>query len=214
MAPFSGAPARGIWILAPALALGACTGIEVQPGPASMDASHEATVPDDASMPAPIDAGNEVDGNPEAASGLPEAAAGNDATPGGEAVIVNSGSTNAGGFRIEVAPDDHVTWHLDAARSLEGPLACTMADGSVVITAAAGTMAVSELFADLAAAGSLASVHFDQCAKSVSFGTTTSLAYGGVTVPDTECGSATDKRASALSQDVANVENAVAAACK
>jgi hypothetical protein len=207
MASFFGAPARGTWILAPALALCACTGIEAQPAP-SMDAAPEATAPDDASMSAP------TDGDTEASPGLPDAAVGNDATPGGEAVIVNSGSTNAAGFRIEVTPDDHVTWHLDAVRSIQSPLACGTADGSVVITAAAGTMAVSKLFADLAAAGSLASVHFSQCAKSVSFGTTTSLAYGGVTVPDTECGSATDKHASALSQDVTNVENAVTAACK
>jgi hypothetical protein len=207
MASFFGASARGTWILAPALALCACTGIEAQPGPAT-DASAEAMVPGDASSP-PTDGGDT-----DAAPGLPEGAAGNDATPGGEAVIVNSGSTNAGGFRIEVAPDDHVTWHLDPTRSLGGPLACATADGSVVLTAATGTMAVSKLFADLAAAGSLASVHFEQCAKSVSFGTTTSLAYGGVTVPDTECGSATDTRAAALSQDVTNVESAVTAACK
>jgi hypothetical protein len=197
-----GASARGLRIVAPAFAFCACTGIELQPGPASMDAAPEAMAPADASLSAPIDGASEID-----------AAASNDATAGGEAVIVNSGSTNAGGFRIEVTTDDHVTWHLDAARSIQNPLGCATADGSVVLTSLSGILAIRELFDNMGAPGSLADVHFDQCAKSVSFGTTTSLAYGGVTVPDTECGSATDTRASAISDAVTHLESAVTAAC-
>lgn len=195
MAFFFGASARGIGILVPAFALCACTGIEVQPGPASTDASPEAMAPGDASTSAPIDGASEADAAPA------------------EAVIVNSGSTNAGGFRIDVTTDDHVTWHLDAARSIQNPLGCATADGSVVLTSLSGILAVRELFDNMGAPGSLANVHFDQCAKSVSFGTTTSLAYGGVTVPDTECGSATDTRASAISDAVTHLESAVTAAC-
>ena len=137
---------------------------------------------------------------------------------GGAAVIVNSGSTNAVGFSITVTPDGHASWHnnppsffSDAPNALGyTPMdGGTCADGSTVLDSAL----TAKLFRDLAAAGLLANLHFDNCPKSISFGTTTSLTYGGATVLDTECGSSTDARAAALSNDVVDVENAIAAAC-
>ncbi len=137
------------------------------------------------------------------------------ASPGGPVIIVNSGSTNAPGFRIVVTPDGGATWQQSPPRQApelqHWPTAidCAAPDGMTTLD---GTLTAT-LFGDLAKAGSLDSLQFFGCLKSVSFGTTTSLTYEGVTLPDVECGSMTDARAAALTTDVKDVEKAITAAC-
>jgi hypothetical protein len=133
-----------------------------------------------------------------------------DALPAGEPVTIkNSGSTNAPGFTITVTPEGQATWHVNPPKGLPSPLQCTTMDGT---TALATTM-TANLFADLAAAEPFAARQFDMCAKSVSFGTFTSVTYAGASIVDVECGSGTDPRAEALTVDTMGVEKAIATAC-
>jgi hypothetical protein len=93
-------------------------------------------------------------------------------SPTVNAVIVNSGSTNMAGYRIEVAPDGHV-------RVTQGE-----ATRSVTIPAKLAT----QLYADLAAAGPLDALPTQPCMKSASFGSRTTVAYKTKTSADLQCG--------------------------
>jgi hypothetical protein len=145
-------------------------------------------------------------GNPDAGAD----AANVDAQTGGQVTIENSGSTNAPGFTITVTPDGQATWKVGAPKGLASPLHCVTMSGTTTLAAAL----TSTLFMDLTLAEPFASRHFDQCAKSISFGTYTSVNYAGATIPDVECGSSTDPRAQALTADTQNVEAAISAACQ
>jgi hypothetical protein len=131
-------------------------------------------------------------------------------TPNGPVTITDSGSTNAPGFTLTVTPEGQASWHLEPAKNLPSPLACSATDGT---TALDGTL-TTKLFADLDAAEPFAARQFDLCGKSASFGTTTSVAYDGETIGDVECGSMTDPLAETLTTDTGTLENAVSAACK
>lgn len=98
------------------------------------------------------------------------------AGPGDNAVITNSGSTNAYGYTITVTPDGKATVAMQAkgaAPSAAKPFTVPSAT-------------ITKFFDDLAAArkGNIASV---PCMKSVSFGSTTHVAWQGWQSPDLDC---------------------------
>jgi len=123
---------------------------------------------------------------------LPSPAALPSPTPTLNAVIVNSGSTNLAGYRIEVAPDGH-------ALVTQGT-----ATRSVTIAAQLAT----QLYADLAAAGPLDALPTQPCMKSASFGSRTTLAYKTKTSADLQCGQLSPA-GRALAADAAAIAQAV-----
>jgi hypothetical protein len=127
----------------------------------------------------------------------------------GPVTITDSGSTNAPGFTLTVTPQGQVSWHLAPPKNLPNPLPCKSADG----TASLGVAATAQLFHDLAAAEPFTARQFDNCAKSTSFGTWTSVDYAGASIRDVECGSSTDARAEALTADVMSLEQTVSGMC-
>ena len=95
-------------------------------------------------------------------------------TAAGEALIVNSGSTNSAGYRLRVYADGTTALQQgDAAIRKHVPLAL-----------------VERFFADLRAAGPLDALPRTACMKSASFGSSTQVAYRGKTSPDVSCPSA------------------------
>jgi hypothetical protein len=100
------------------------------------------------------------------------------ATPAPDsAVIVNSGSTNFAGYKIEVWPD--------------GTAALTVEDrgGTALTTPKPFTVAktdATKFFADLATAKSDGAAG-SPCMKSASFGSTTRVTWHGWTSPDLSC---------------------------
>ncbi len=86
-------------------------------------------------------------------------------------VIVNSGSTNAMGYRIEVP------------RSGQASYQCGDDKGSVSVPA----NMVAKLYADVGNASPLSGLSGRYCAKSVSFGTRTYLQLGDDRSPDISC---------------------------
>jgi hypothetical protein len=120
-------------------------------------------------------------------------APGPSASPAVNAVIVNSGSTNLAGYRIEVAPDGR-------AQVTQGE-----ATRSVTIPAKLAT----QLYADLAAAGPLDALPTEPCMKSASFGSRTLLAYKTKTSGDLQCGQMS-AAGRALAADAAAIAEAAA----
>jgi hypothetical protein len=92
--------------------------------------------------------------------------------PANAAVIVNSGSTNARGYRIVVTPDKHAVVTIDGLP----PRAQTL-------DAATSTA----LFKALAAGAPLDALESEPCMKSASFGSTTTVTYDGKRSPDLSC---------------------------
>lgn len=89
----------------------------------------------------------------------------------GEALIVNSGSTNTAGYTLRIYADGttallqaNIPQHKRIARAL-----------------------VDHFFADLRAAGPLDALPSTFCMKSASFGTTMTISYRGKTSPDVSC---------------------------
>lgn len=105
-------------------------------------------------------------------------------TTAGEALIVNSGSTNTAGYALRVRTDG-------TAMLLQGETARGVQLAHDL---------VDRLFADLRAAGPLDALPRTFCMKSVSFGTTTTVAYRGRRSPDLSC-PARSAAASALALD-------------
>jgi hypothetical protein len=113
------------------------------------------------------------------------------------AVIVDSGSTNTSGYRIEVWSDGSATITLqNRAGVVQGGAR------AFAVTPAVST----RFFADLKAART-ANITGSPCMKSASFGTTTHATWHGWTSPDLDC-PATNPLLSALIRDV----NAIRAA--
>jgi hypothetical protein len=95
-------------------------------------------------------------------------------TAAGEALIVNSGSTNSAGYRLRVYADGTTALQqADAAVRKHVPLEL-----------------VNRFFADLRAAGPLDALPHGSCMKSTSFGSSTMVAYRGKISPDVSCPSA------------------------
>ncbi len=118
------------------------------------------------------------------------------AGPGDSAVITNSGSTNAYGYTITVTPDGKATVAMQAkgaAPSAAKPFSVSSAT-------------ITKFFDDLAAArkANIASV---PCMKSVSFGSTTHVAWQGWQSPDLDC-PPKDDLGTALVSDVEAIRKA------
>ncbi|HEV3091580.1 MAG TPA: hypothetical protein VGX91_09110 [Candidatus Cybelea sp.] len=121
------------------------------------------------------------------------------ATPAPDtALIVDSGSTNTLGYRIEVSADGA------ASISMQGRSTTASPGPAKAFTVSADT--VKKFFADLAAArsGNVATV---PCMKSASFGTTLHVTWQGWTSPDLSC-PPKDQLGTALVADVDAIRNA------
>jgi hypothetical protein len=91
--------------------------------------------------------------------------------PAGAATIVNSGSTNAPGYRIVVRPDGTAIL-LDTTTVRQVPLPPATARA---------------FFHDLSSASPLRTLPASGCMKSASFGTTTRVVWRGQSTPDLSC---------------------------
>ena len=87
------------------------------------------------------------------------------------AIIARSASTNAASSTIAVARDGTLTVR-NAASAWSGHVSRALA---------------ARLYTDLAHAGSLGALPFGHCSKSMSFGTTTVIAFAGQQSPDLQC---------------------------
>jgi hypothetical protein len=104
----------------------------------------------------------------------------------GEALIVNSGSTNRAGYRLRV--------YADGTTALQ--------QGDAALRKHVSRALVQRFFADLRAAGPLDALPRAACMKSASFGSSTQVAYRGKTSPDLTCPSASPaERALAVDAD-------------
>ena len=111
--------------------------------------------------------------------------------PKDAAVILNTGSTNALGYRIVIAADG-------SAESVEG---------SARAKARVATALASKFFADLRAAMPLSKLRIEPCMKSTSFGSMTYLWWRGQRSLDVSCpGTA---RSSALNADADAIAQAL-----
>jgi hypothetical protein len=107
-------------------------------------------------------------------------------TAAGEALIVNSGSTNTAGYRLRV--------YADGTTALQ--------QGDVALRKHVSRTLVAHFFADLRAAGALDALPRAACMKSASFGSSTYVAYRGKLSPDVTCPSASPaERALAVDAD-------------
>jgi hypothetical protein len=118
------------------------------------------------------------------------------ATPTDTAVIVNSGSTNAYGFTIQVWSNGKGSVALNARVS--APSAAKPFSLSAATTA--------RFFADLAAARK-ANVTTATCVKSASFGTSTRITWQGWQSPDLSC-PPNDPAGEALVRDIDTIRQA------
>jgi hypothetical protein len=89
----------------------------------------------------------------------------------GEALIVDSGSTNRAGYRLRVYADG---W-------------TALQQGDVAARKRVPAALVARFFADLRAAGPLDALPAVHCMKSVSFGSSRSIGYRGKMSPDLTC---------------------------
>lgn len=121
------------------------------------------------------------------------------------ALIINSGSTNTAGFRIEVSQSGDATYTPAARRGGQLPEAQNKPATRQVPSAA-----VKKFFADIEAAKPLTSLPRGACMKSASFGTTLVVQYEGQTTPDLSCGDHENAKLKALiqsSQDIVKLFN-------
>jgi hypothetical protein len=107
----------------------------------------------------------------------------------GEALIVDSGSTNVAGFRLRVFENGR--FFIEQGNPAKGRVRSAL---------------VRRFFEDLRAAGSLDRLGQAQCAKSASFGSWTRITYRGETSPDISCPSTTAVQA--LTRDVGALADA------
>ncbi len=109
----------------------------------------------------------------------------------GEALIVNSGSTNTAGYRLRV--------YADGTTALQ--------QGDVPIRKHVSAQLVKRFFADLQAAGRLDRLPSTFCMKSASFGSSTHIGYRGAMSPDVSCPS-TNASVRALGVDASGLAEA------
>jgi hypothetical protein len=111
--------------------------------------------------------------------------------PKGAAVILNTGSTNALGYRIVVQSSGVAEYVAGNARAKARVSAAT----------------ANKFFADMRAGARLAQMPIMQCMKSASFGTSTFVWWRGQRSGDLEC--AADARGKALASDVSAIAQAL-----
>ena len=109
----------------------------------------------------------------------------------GEALILDSGSTNRAGYRLRVYATG---W-------------TALQQGDVPIRKRVSAALVKRFFADLRAAGPLDRIAVMRCMKSISFGSSMQIGYRGRLSPDLSCPSASS-RARALAVDAAALADA------
>jgi hypothetical protein len=114
---------------------------------------------------------------------------------GDSAVIVQSGSTNSGGFRIVVEKSGKAAYTPLAAKS--GRQTEQVKPQSKQI---ANDLA-GRFYSDLGSAGPLAGLPKPRCMKSASFGTTLTVEMAGQKSPDLSCGDGGNAKLKALIQD-------------
>jgi hypothetical protein len=108
------------------------------------------------------------------------------------AVIVNSGSTNRAGFRIEVERSGQAEYTSTPRRGQAAEQVRRKIPDSLL----------QRFYADLGAAQPLSALPVEHCAKSVSFGTTTTVELGSERTPDISCPNARNPNTKALMRDV------------
>jgi hypothetical protein len=109
----------------------------------------------------------------------------------GEALILDSGSTNRAGYRLRVYADG---W-------------TALQQGDVSIRKRVPANLVKRFFADLRAAGPLDRITVMRCMKSVSFGSSMQIGYRGKLSPDLSCPSSSSA-ARALAVDAGALADA------
>ena len=107
--------------------------------------------------------------------------------PHDAAVILNTGSTNAQGYRIVVQRDGQAEYVMGSARK------------KVQLSA----QKTESFFADMSAAMPLTALRAGHCMKSASFGSSTFVCCRGKRSPDLQC--AADPKATALYSSVSKV---------
>lgn len=111
--------------------------------------------------------------------------------PVGAAVILNTGSTNAAGYRIVVQPSGSVEYVAASRRA----------------TAIIADRLAAKFFSDLKAAGPLQELETTPCMKSVSFGTSLFVWWEHGRSPDLSCSS--DEHARTLQADASQIAAAL-----
>ena len=99
------------------------------------------------------------------------------------ATIVNSGSTNRPGFRIAVARSG-IAEMTSTPRGFAGRKGAPSGPTRRTLPQSL----VEKFYSDLNAAKPLSALPAVHCAKSVSFGSTLAVAFGGEQTPDLSCG--------------------------
>jgi hypothetical protein len=117
------------------------------------------------------------------------------------AEIVNSGSTNAAGYRIIVRESGH-------AKYIPGKTKRLSAQQETEIEADIPARMTKKFFEDIDLAAPLAQLPVGRCAKSVSFGTSTFVKVGDEQTPDVSC-PGEDSRMKALFTDAQAIRDAV-----
>jgi hypothetical protein len=112
-------------------------------------------------------------------------------TTAGEALILNSGSTNRAAYRLRV-------W-ADGTTALQ--------QGDIPLKKRVSAELVKRFFSDLNAAGPLDQLPVAHCMKSASFGSATTIGYRGKMSPDVSC-SGTSSAARALAIDATALADA------
>ncbi|MCW5315107.1 hypothetical protein GTQ43_15200 [Nostoc sp. KVJ3] len=110
-------------------------------------------------------------------------------TPQKPGVIINSGSTNACGFKIRVFPSGKATYTVCNRKGA----------GEIKVNTA------TTFFQDISAAKPLSGLPSTSCVKSVSFGTSTQIKYQGQKSPDISCPS-NDSRVTNLYNDAKTIQ--------
>jgi hypothetical protein len=116
------------------------------------------------------------------------------------AVIVNSGSTNTAGFRIDVSRSGEAVYTPVPRRAGQMSEAQAEPRNRQIPSAL-----VKRFYADLEAPKSLSRLPHQSCMKSVSFGTTLLVEYHGEKSPDLSCGDRGDATLKALIQSAGEI---------
>ncbi|HML16792.1 MAG TPA: hypothetical protein VK419_07190 [Bryobacteraceae bacterium] len=109
--------------------------------------------------------------------------------------VVNSGSTNAAGFRIVVEKSGQAEYTSKPRRGLD------KGQAPVTIRKTISKSLADSLYADVKAASPLASLPPQSCMKSASFGSRLTVEFGDDVSPDLSCGDDGTAKMQALIRD-------------
>ncbi len=111
------------------------------------------------------------------------------------ATIVNSGSTNRPGFRIVIDRSGAAEFKATPRRR------AVQLEAITPMKMAIPRALADRLYVDLKTAGPLAALPASRCMKSVSFGSTLKIEFGGEQTPDLSCGPAGNPALANLTRD-------------